>query len=155
MLRKTFYRALLLIAALTLSMSSIAGCTGAEETGGSDAMEMEHDDDLEHESSGEDVVRIPNDRAVIRIVSPENGAAFSAGEDIVIEVEIENFELNVDGSHWHVYVDGVSYGMVVGDTTRQVLRNLEPGEYMVTAHLANGDHEELEEPGMIMITITE
>lgn len=156
-------RILMLLAMLFLSVMLIAGCAGGEGTGEAGTMDMEngetdtdHDDmDTEHDEMDGDVVRIPNNGSVIRIVSPEDGATFAAGEDILVKVEIENFELNVDGSHWHVYVDGTSYGMVVGNTTQQVLRNLDLGEYMITAHLANGDHEELEDPGMIMITVTE
>ena len=116
--------------------------------------DMEHTDDHEH-AHDEEVLRIANEGAVIRIVSPEEGAVFAAGEDIVVEVEIENFTLNDEGSHWHVYVDGVSYGMVVGETTTQVLRNLEPGDHEVTAYLANGDHEELEDGGVVHITVEE
>lgn len=126
------------------SLAFSAACTQAAE-------DAAHEDDHEHTES--EPVRIPNNGAVIRIVSPADGAVFAQGEDIVVEVEIENFVLNVDGSHWHVYVDGVSYGMVVGDVTSQVLRNLEPGEHEIAAHLANGDHEELEDAGVVTITV--
>ena len=114
--------------------------------------EHEHEGEHDHE---EGVTRIPNDGAVIEIISPQNGAVFDQGEDIVVEVEIEGFTLNEGGSHWHVYVDGVSYGVVTGVTTTQVLRNLEPGDHEITAHLALGSHEELEDGAVIQITIEE
>lgn len=142
---------------LLLAAGFVIGC--AQQTSGDSGSTGESMEDMEgegmHEHEGDLPARIHNDGAVITIVSPPDGATFAMGEDVLIEVEIENFELNVDGSHWHVYVDGVSFGMVVGNTTQQVLRNLEPGEHMITAYLANGAHEELEEPGMIKITITQ
>ena len=113
----------------------------------------EHVEDGEHTDDG--YMRIPNDGAVIEIVLPAEGAEFASGEDIVVEISIENFTLNQDGTHWHVYVDRVSYGMVVGETTTQVLRNLEPGTHTITAYLANGDHEEMEDGGEVTITIIE
>jgi hypothetical protein len=118
---------------------------------------MEHDDDHEHESSDaahEHGDRIPNEgTASIRIVSLSEGDMFSEGEDIVVEVEVTDFELGQDGRHWHVYVDGESFGMVVGGKLFQILSGLEVGQHEVSAYLANGDHEEFQDGDVITITI--
>jgi hypothetical protein len=148
-LRKMFWRTLIAVLLLLA-----AGCTAPATTDGAD---VEHDDQHEadsHEHS-DDVVRIPNDGAVITIAAPAMGTTFSSGDDIVVEITIENFILNEDGSHWHVYVDGESHGMVVGNNTRQVLHGLAPGDHEIIAYLAVGTHEELEEGGITHISITE
>ncbi len=92
---------------------------------------------------------------VIHITSPADGAEFAAGEDFKIEVEVENFVLNDHGSHWHVYVDGVSQGMVMGEDYDQVLRELEPGAHEISVYLADGEHIEFEDGDSITVTITE
>lgn len=122
--------------------------------------EMEHDesdgahDHDEHHHEG-DVERIMNEGATIQIVSPQTGNVFSVGEQVVIEVEVENFELGVEGSHWHVYVDGSSWGMVLGGNLDQPLAGLAPGHHTIEAFLANGDHEELMEGDKILIMVEE
>ena len=112
--------------------------------------EMEHDDhDLE-------VIRIPNENgAAIRITSPEDGATFSAGEQVVVEVEVENFDLGVNGNHWHVYIDGSSWGMVMGENTDQPLSGLEPGEREISVFMSIDTHEEYEDGDSVTITVAE
>lgn len=112
---------------------------------------MEHEDDGEHEHGGD---RVPNEGASIHIVSPESDAVAANGEVEVI-VEVEDFELGTDDSHWHVYVDGESYGMVMGGDTSHVVRGIEPGEHELAVYLAYGTHEELEEGDTIMVTVEE
>lgn len=148
---KLYQPAALLLAILVLVISG--ACTAPAdppEADGTDESITENDHGHEEEAS-----RIRNNGAVIRIVSPADGASFAAGDDIVVEISIENFTLNEEGSHWHVYVDSVSYGMVVGETTTQVLRGLEPGEYTIGAYLANGDHEEFEDGSEVTVTVSE
>jgi hypothetical protein len=44
---------------------------------------------------------------------------------VAAEVGTENFDLAAEGNHWHVYVDGVSYGMITGrDVDHALLINL-------------------------------
>jgi hypothetical protein len=52
-------------------------------------------------------------------------------------------------------VDGETYGMVVGENYRQVLRGLTPGEHEISAYLGLGTHEELEDGSVITITVNE
>lgn len=118
-------------------------------------MEMEgmgSDDGHDHEH-GE---RIPNEGgSAIRITSHSDGDMVNHGEDIVIEVEVENFTLGEEGSHWHVYVNGESFGMVVGGTLFQALTGLAPGDQEISVYLANGDHEEFIEGDTIHIMVHE
>jgi len=111
----------------------------------------EHDGDEEHEHDGE--ATIPNNGAIVRITAPADGAVFKQGEDIVVEIETENFPLGENGNHWHVYVDDESFGMIVGGDLDQVLRGLEPGEHEISASLSNGEHQELEDGAQITITV--
>jgi len=110
-----------------------------------DGMDMEH----EHDEG-----RIPNpDGATVSIVSPTDGATFAAGDEVIVEVQVENFALGEDGSHWHVYVDGTSWGMVTGGNTTQSLRGLESGEHDIAVYIAGGDHIEFEDGDSIHITV--
>lgn len=116
---------------------------------------MNHNDEaMDHEES-DSVQRLPNDGAVIRIVSPAPGAIFTSGEDIVVEIEVENFDLTVEEQHWHVYVDGLSWGMVMGANTDEVLRGVSAGEHEIQVYLSIPGHEELEEGDMIQIEVKE
>ncbi len=109
----------------------------------------EHEDEAEHEEEA----RVPNNGAVIQIISPAEGATFSSSDSIVVEVEVTNFTLGENGNHWHVTVDGVSYGMVTGTANDTILRGLEPGEHLIEAILANGEHQDLQDGDSITITI--
>lgn len=114
-----------------------------------------NDMDMDHDEDHEDSDRIPNDGAVIHISSPADGATFTEGDDITVEVEVEGFDLSVEGAHWHVYVDDQSYGMVMGGDLDSVLRAVEPGEHTISAYLAGPDHIELEDGTSIAITVEE
>ena len=168
---------LLLIAGMLLAACSSAGGTEPaaddenmesmddeemEDMEHDDEMEgMEHDDDMEHEGDddhehGDDVERIPNEGgATITILSPEDGATFSTLDQIIVDVEVENFELGVDGSHWHVYVDGTSFGMVMGGNTDQPLPGLESGEHEISVFLAIGTHEEYQDGDSVTVVVEE
>ena len=120
-----------------------------------DMEEMDHDDEMEH-NHDDGVSRIPNqDGATISIVGPEDGSSYAFGDQIIVEVAVENFELGEDGSHWHIYIDGSSWGMVMGKNTEQALTGIEPGMHEISAFLAIGTHEEFENGDSIMITVEE
>jgi len=114
---------------------------------------MEHDEDMDHEH--EEMERIDNAGATIQILSPADGSQFSGDADVVVEVEVANFTLGEEGNHWHIYIDGASWGMVTGQATSQVLRGIDSGEHELAVYLAGGDHIELAEGDAIMITIAE
>jgi len=111
---KIFKKSLLAVYLLALIAFALTGCQ--PQAAATEQMEGEHETDQEHEHESD---RLPNDGAVIRIISPSDGATFMKGEDIVIEVEVENFELSTEGSHWHLYVDGNTWSQVVGGGERK------------------------------------
>lgn len=107
--------------------------------------------------SGEDELfhppRVANKGAVIHLLAPSAGAAFEPGEEIRVAVEFENFELAVDSNHWHIYDNGRSARMVMGDMNEANLPGLEPGEHEISVYMSIGSHEELEEAASATITV--
>lgn len=120
-----------------------------------DDQDMENMDDHEHDDSAMASERIPNDGAVVTIISPEDGASFPVGQQVLLEIEVENFDLSEEGNHWHVYVDGSSWGMVMGGNTDQPLTGLSAGEHMIEVYLSVNGHEEMEDGDSMMLTMTE
>jgi hypothetical protein len=152
---------LLLGAMLILALALFSACSAASSGGdgsmeeGSEMEEMEHEEgeheEVEHEHAENE--RIPNEGATIRILAPADGTTFAEGEEIVVEVEVEKFALGEDGNHWHIYIDGTSWGMVTGGDTDQALRGVEPGERLIEVYLAGGDHIELEDGDTITVVV--
>ncbi|MCB0170308.1 MAG: FixH family protein [Anaerolineae bacterium] len=99
--------------------------------------------------------QLPNGDAVVRIVSPEDGADFETGSDIRIEIETESFNLGEEGNHWHLYVDDQPGRMIMGEINDAVLRDLEPGQHQISAYLSVGSHEDLEDGAAIAITVVD
>jgi hypothetical protein len=165
---KRWNSSLLLGAVLVLVLALFSACSagssgndGSMDEGG-EMEEMEHEEDGEHMEEGEheedehehtEDERIHNEGATIHIVSPGDGATFAEGEEVIVEVEVENFALGEDGSHWHIYIDGTSWGMVTGGDTDQALRGLEPGELLIETYLAGGDHIELKDGDAITVVV--
>jgi hypothetical protein len=150
---------LLLPLVLLLALMLLTACAAPSTAGGPNIGEAthapgeeEHEDGPEHD---EEHQRIPNNGAVIRIVAPVDGTTFQAGDDIIVEVETENFPLSEEGHHWHVFVDGTSWGMVEGGRADQVLRGVESGQHDIAVYLSNSAHEELEEGDTITVTVEE
>jgi uncharacterized protein involved in copper resistance len=105
-----------------------------------DMEDMEHDDEHDHDEM--EHTRIPNEGgASIHIVTPANGATLAADEQLIVEVEMENFNYGDDGNHWHIYIDGSSWGMVTGHNTDQALSGLEPGEHEIAVFMSIETHE--------------
>ncbi|GIK55162.1 MAG: hypothetical protein BroJett015_08250 [Chloroflexota bacterium] len=119
-----------------------------------DASDHSHDEEAHDDS--EPHARIPNENgAAIRIVSPADGDTFHHGDQIVVEVQTENFDLTQEGYHWHVYVDGSSWGMIMGGSASHVLSGVEPGEHEISAYLSIPTHEEYEDGDAVTITVEE
>lgn len=150
----SFKKITLLTLIFLLAAFSLAACQPAASEAPTDehAADHEHEMDHEHES---DTARVPNDGAVVHLVSPADGATFKAGEDIVVEIEVENFDLNAEGNHWHLYVDGSVLTMVQQGAAKTVIHGLEAGEHHIEVYLGLPTHEELEEGAMAMINVEE
>ncbi len=157
----------LLIIAFLLGGLVLAACSssgGTEPAASDESMgemdneaDMNNEDmaDMDHEHADEPS-RIPNENgANISITSPEDGTTFNVLDQVIVEVDVKNFALGENDNHWHVYVDGVSFGMVMGSNTDQALAGLEPGEHEVSAYLSLGTHEEYEDGDSVTITIEE
>ena len=144
---------------LAVACSPAAGSgsePGMEEMGEMEEETGDEHEDGNHEHSGEQTEgRVPNEGAAVRIVSPADGATFQSGEQIIVEIETENFDLGQADNHWHVYVDGSSWGMIMGGNTDEALSGIEPGEHEISVYLSIGTHEELEEGDTITITVAE
>lgn len=154
MLRKLLLTILLVALALVAAACSSSNTTNNGNNEHNHANNEEHDHgDAEHEHDSTEMV--PNNGAVITLLSPVDGDTFTTADEITVEVEVENFNLGEDDNHWHIYVGDTEYAMVVGENTSDVIRGLEPGEYTITVRLANGDHQDLEEGDTATITITE
>jgi hypothetical protein len=110
-------------------------------------------DDHAGEHEHEEIDRIPNNCASIQILSPLDGTTFQEGEQVVVEVQVDNFELGANGRHWHIYVDGESKGMVTGGDIDQALRDLEPGVIEISVFLTLSNHDEMEDGDAVTITV--
>ncbi|MEZ4595068.1 MAG: hypothetical protein R3D55_28590 [Chloroflexota bacterium] len=150
-----------LVLILLLAGLFLAACTstGDSESAADDETmenmdEMDHDhEDHDHEDEHD---RIPNEGgATITITSPAEGATFSTLDQVLVEVDVANFTLGENDNHWHVYVDGVSYGMVMGGNTDQALPGLEPGEHEISVFMSLGTHEEYEDGDSVTIVVEE
>lgn len=159
-----FKNKFILFWALAFAVFIFSACTSSSsESNDNEEMgemeEMDHDnenmEDMDH-NHDDGISRIPNqDGATIAILGPEDGSTHTFGDQIIVEVAVENFELDNEGSHWHIYIDGSSWGMVMGKNTEQALTGIEPGEHEIAAYLAIGTHEEFEDGDSIMITVEE
>jgi hypothetical protein len=97
--------------------------------------------------------RVPNNGAVIRIVSPVDGFVCPAGMEVEICVELEQFALGQAGCHWHISVDGEPWNMIVDDRLKEVLYGLQPGEHRIEVLMADGEHRDLEEGDAITVVV--
>lgn len=143
----------LLFSLLLFAACSADSTTNSNTEEGDPTMEEgEHDmEEGEHEHSDE---RIANpEGAAISLLSPADGATYAEGDEVIVEVQVDNFALGEDGNHWHVYINGTSWGMVTGGNTSQSLRGLEPGEHVIDVYIAGGDHIEFEEGDSIHIAV--
>jgi hypothetical protein len=97
--------------------------------------------------------KIPNDGAIIRIVSPAAGAEIEAGDMVPVKVETEGFDLAAEGNHWHLYVDDDLVEMVEGTRSETVIHYLEAGQHTILTTMADADHNEYEEGAILTITV--
>ena len=105
------------------------------------------------ESEAEEPARVPNNGAVIRIVSPPDGFVCPVGMEVEVCVELKHFALGQAGNHWHISVDGEPWSMIVDDRLNEVLYGLAPGEHRIEVLLADGEHRDLEEGDAVVVAV--
>lgn len=153
--------------AMIVLMAALLLAVGCSSSGGQEPAvdntqnEADHDDsDHGHEEEEHDESephgRIPNENgAVIHIVTPADGDVFQHGDQIIVEVETENFDLSQEGYHWHVFVNDASWGMIMGGSANYALNGVEPGEHEISVYLSIPTHEEYEDGDSVTITVEE
>lgn len=89
-----------------------------------------------------------SDAPTVRIVQPTVDTAY--GSAVTIAIQTDNFDLNVEGRHWHLWVNGQLQGMVYQPTA---IIDLAPGNYTICASLGNTDHADIGMPAGKRITV--
>lgn len=149
------FSALTLLFILLFTLSVAAACSTNTTDTETTTEEEQTDEHQEGDDHAHPADRIPNNGAVIRFVSPTDGAVFKTTDEIPVQVEVENFDLTQDSNHWHISVDGTEWLMVMSGDLNDVIRGLTPGEHEVEVTLSTGEHQDLEEGDTITITIEE
>lgn len=137
-------RALFFLLLLAFPLLGLAGCGAPQD-------QPSHDHTMP-QATGEVEELLPNDGRVIEIVAPLDGATFKSGDSIALEIRTENFDINAEGNHWHILLDGNEIGMIHGDNN-QALRGLEAGTHEIRVTMANEAHQEYQDGDSIQITI--
>jgi len=147
---------------MTLFLAAACNSSGSEEPAASEtptteAMDTDHEGHMDHEHDDSEMHdRIPNENgAAVHIIAPADGDTFTYGDQVIVEIETENFDITQEGYHWHVYVDGKSWGMVMGGNTDQPLNGMEPGEHEISVFLSIPTHEEYQDGDSVTITVGE
>lgn len=137
---------------ILLSLGSVACGTTTTNRSPDDhaSSTIEHEENHSDQTGG----MVPNNGATIQILSPVNDTTFKTSDSIKVEVELTNFELT-EGNHWHVHLNELEYAMVTTNDTSYVVRGLAVGEYELSVHLSNAQHQSLENGDSITIQITE
>ena len=100
--------------------------------------------------------RLPNEGASILIVSPASSSVHPPDREIEVVVSVDGIQLGGEANqHWHIYVDGESWGMIFGEETSHNLFGMLPGEHVVSVYLANAEHVEYEEGDSIRLVVEE
>jgi hypothetical protein len=91
------------------------------------------------------------DAPTIQIVEPtDDGVVY--GSQLAVTVETDNFEINSEGKHWHIWVDGQLQMMLYGPTA---VINVAPGTHEVCAIMSDGNHVDLGSPAGITLTVAQ
>jgi hypothetical protein len=84
----------------------------------------------------------------VRIVQPTTDVVY--GSTVTIQIQTNNYDVNANGQHWHLWVNGTLTGMVYQPTA---IIDLAPGDYTVCASLGNSQHADIGMPDGIHITV--
>jgi hypothetical protein len=89
------------------------------------------------------------DAPTITFTSPADGDVIY-GDQAIVSIQTDNFDLNVEGRHWHLWVDGTLMGMVYQDSA---IIDLTPGTHVLCASIGNTDHADLGIPAGLTLTV--
>jgi hypothetical protein len=88
------------------------------------------------------------DAPSIRFVQPMTSVIY--GQTVTIEVTTTNFDINSEGNHWHLWVNGQLQGMVYQPTA---IIDLPPGTYQICATMGDANHVDIGIPAAMEITM--
>ncbi len=104
-----------------------------------------------------DCIRLlPADRPVetganapsLRIVQPTTDVVY--GSAVTVQIQTNNYDVNANGQHWHLWVNGTLTGMVYQPTA---IIDLTPGTYTICASLGNNQHADIGMPDGIRLKV--
>lgn len=85
----------------------------------------------------------------IRIISPADNEVVY-GDQTVVTVETQHFDLAAGAGHWHLWVNGQLMGMLYQSSG---VVDLAPGTYQICASMGGADHRDFGIPDGITITV--
>ncbi len=88
------------------------------------------------------------DAPTVRIIEPTTDVVY--GSAVTISIQTHNFDVNVEGQHWHLWINGQLQGMVYQPTA---VIDLEPGTYTVCVSLGNSQHADIGMPDGIRLVV--
>ena len=88
------------------------------------------------------------DAPSIRITQPTTSVVY--GQTVTIAIDTTNFDINAEGRHWHLWINGQLTGMVYQPTA---IIDLTPGTYQICATLGDNNHVDIGMPAAIEITV--
>ncbi|MEZ4668256.1 MAG: hypothetical protein R3E39_10105 [Anaerolineae bacterium] len=88
------------------------------------------------------------DAPSVRIVQPAEKTIY--GSAVTIAIVTNNFDINAEGRHWHLWVDGQLNGMVYQTTA---IIDLTPGVHTLCASLGNEQHADIGTPDGVVISV--
>jgi hypothetical protein len=99
---------------------------------------------------------LPSDRPIesganapsVRIVQPTTDVVY--GSAVTIQIQTKNFDVNSNGQHWHLWVNGTLTGMVYQPNA---VIDLAPGDYTICASLGNNQHADIGMPDGIHLKV--
>ncbi len=72
------------------------------------------------------------------------------GSEVTVTVATQHFDINSEGEHWHLWVNGQLEGMVYQESG---IIDLSPGTYQICASMSDANHVDLGVPDGITITV--
>jgi len=144
-------RSELRLAAFGCVILLLASCTPADSPTVDDMedMDMESMEDMAPTLTDEE--QALRDNAKIAILIPADGEMIS-GDSLEVFVEIQDVE-EIEGIHWHAYVDGEIATMVMSGELSTTLVGLSAGEHEITAYLSDGTHGNIGQSDSVTVTV--